>query len=122
MNPFNQKAADDGLNFIRNFPLASNVDIDNAAPKFNPARTHFQNAAHGLKDRLQLWPTWHRWEVSVEEYTVVGFSESFENAYRELNLMKKLEEQAGHVVQSFYIEDSAGDVRAGRVLRFPSRK
>lgn len=119
MNIFNQKAADAGRDFMRNFPQATNVEIDQAAPKFNPARRHFQEAAHAIKDRLRRMPTWHRWELSTETYTVVGFSETFEEARKELNLMVKLEREAGYLIQSRFIEDSAGNVRSGWVNRYP---
>ncbi len=61
-NIFNIQAAEDGRAFARANPNATGVDIDNASPKFNPARTHFQMAAYDLLNR-QNTEIFYRWKV-----------------------------------------------------------
>lgn len=52
MNMFNIMAAEDGKLFAQSHPDATDVQIDEAAPKFNPARRRFQDAAHEEQRRI----------------------------------------------------------------------
>lgn len=62
MNPFNEQAAEAGREFARQHPNATRVDVDNAAPKLEPGRRHFQMAALDLLNR-QNTNIFYRWSV-----------------------------------------------------------
>jgi len=61
-NIFNIQAAEAGRAFARANPEATGVEIDEAAPPFNPARRHFQDAALDLLNR-QRTQIFYRWSV-----------------------------------------------------------
>lgn len=120
MNPFNAKAAEAGRVFIQDFPTATSMQIDEAAPKLNPARRHFQLAAKALQYQIKgLGKVFYRWEVKTAEARVVGFSATSDEAQAEVKLWMKLVKQDGEKVTSFTIENQNGDIVTGVSFRTP---
>lgn len=120
MNPFNARAAEAGRAFIQDFPRATGVAIDNAAPKLNPARRHFQLAAETLQRQIKaMGKTFYRWEVKTTEDRVVGFCLNSDEAQAEVKLWMKLAKQDGEKVTGFTIENQDGDILTGVSFRIP---
>lgn len=105
MNIFNQKAAEDGREFARTNPNATGVDIDNAAPKFNPARRHFQMAAYDLLNR-QNTEIFYRWAVRCRSgHSSGGMASTVRDAYEYIRDVKELYMEQGREVVSISIYD-----------------
>jgi hypothetical protein len=121
MNVFNQKAAEAGRAFIQNYPRATGVQIDEASPKFNPARRHFQDAAHELQKQIRdLGKTFYRWEVvTVNADRVVGFCKDADEAVTEVKLTIKLLTQDGKKIAHYQTENQDGTVLVGVYNRKP---
>lgn len=121
MNPFNQKAEEAGRLFIQDFPRASGVAIDEAAPKLNPARRHFQQAASRLQNQIkELGDKFYRWEVvTVDTDRVVGFCATSDEAVAETKLSIKLLMQDGKKIAHYFTENQDGVVIMGVYNRRP---
>lgn len=121
MNPFNVKAAEAGRLFIQDFPCATGVQIDDAAPKFNPARRHFQDAARDLQKQIKdLGNIFYRWEVvPVNADRVVGFCKYADEAAAEVKLSIKLLTQDGKKIAHYQTENQDGVVLVGVYNRRP---
>jgi hypothetical protein len=118
MNPFNVKAAEAGRQFVYDHPRGKGVDIDDAAPKLNPARRHFQNAANDLRKAIaKLGSVFYRWEVKTTDDRVVGFCANSDEAQAEVALWMKLVKQDGETVLGYTIENQDGVVTAGMSYR-----
>lgn len=117
-NMFNVRAAEAGRQFIFDKPRASGVDIDDAAPRLNPTRRHFQNAAQFLRnDIAKLGNVWYRWEVKTTDDRVVGFCATSKEAMAEVQLWMKLAKQDGEKVLSYTIENQDGNITSGVFFR-----
>lgn len=61
-NIFNIRAAEAGREFARANPEATGIEVDDASPKFNPARRHFQEACYDLLNRIRSG-TFYRYNI-----------------------------------------------------------
>jgi hypothetical protein len=119
-NIFNERAAEAGREYVFDFPRASNVQIDEAAPKLNPARRHFTNAARFLQnDIAKLGKVFYRWEVKTTDDRVVGFCAESDEAQAEVKLWMKLAKQDGEKVLGYTIENQDGILTSGMSYRQP---
>lgn len=119
-NIFNIRAAEAGREFIFDFPRATGVQIDDAAPPINPTRRHFQDAAKFLQqDIAKLGDVFYRWEVKTTDRRIVGFCANSKEAMAETQLTIKLAKQDGEKVTSFTIENQDGVITSGVSFRHP---
>lgn len=117
-NIFNVRAAEAGRQFVFDHPRGKGVDIDDAAPKLNPARRHFQQAALELRKNIaKLGNVWYRWEVKTTEDRVVGFCATSDEAMAETQLWIKLAKQDRETVTGFTIENQDGVITSGVSFR-----
>jgi hypothetical protein len=104
MNPFKEQALEDGRDFIRRHPGASDIEIDAAAPTFNPMRRCFQQAAYQARHEQHCY----RWCVGTSSGKGSGgLADSVEQAQERLNEMVKRYENDGHHVDFWRITNFA---------------
>lgn len=103
MNEFNERAAEAGREFARANPKASSADIDWAAPALNPARRHFQDAAHEA-----LRPKLFSWSIGVSDHATSGFATSYEGAADKIKELAKLYREEKVEIRSYSIDDPDG--------------
>lgn len=119
-NLFNVRAAEAGRQFIFDYPRATGVQIDDAAPRFNPARRHFQAAADAQQKLIsRIGKVFYRWEVKTTDDRVVGFTADSDQAQAEVKLWIKLAKQDGEKVTGFTIENQDGVLTTGVSFRQP---
>jgi hypothetical protein len=119
-NIFNLKAAEAGREYVFDFPRATGVQIDEAAPKLFPARRHFQQAAIELSRNItKLGKVFYRWEVKTTDDRVVGFCADSKEAMAEVTLWMKLAKQDGEKITGYTIENQDGVLTSGVSYRQP---
>lgn len=102
MNLFNEIAAREGMLWVIKHPESSIVDIEDAAPKLNPARRHFIEAAINQKAKI-----FYRWNVGTRRGHVSGgYADNVKQARERIFDHIALYQSQGHTVNSYAVYNS----------------